>query len=183
MRSKSYAIQDVLKAEDIRTLRKNLEMTQKQFADFVGVSNKTIERWEKGEDEIGGPITVLYRVLMEMPDLPERLRIPEKTAPLRLYYMYRREVCTIIDVNERKRTVAIKNFTKRAQFRAFGVNTEPSYEDYEEFMESRCFPRSRDKMKLLLKELGLPFYDPLLIIEKTEGRMEEDEFWIRIERM
>ena len=56
------------------------------------------------------------------------------------------------------------------------------YEDYEEFLESRCFPRSRDKMKLQLKELELPFYDPLLIIQRTEGRMEEDEFWIRIER-
>ena len=25
-------------------------------------------------------------------------------------------------------------------------------------------------------------YDPILIIEKTEGRMAEDKFWIRIER-
>ena len=37
-------------------------------------------------------------------------------------------------------------------------------------------------MKLQLKELGIPFYDPLLIIEKTEGRMADDHFWIRIER-
>lgn len=28
-------------------------------------------------------------------------------------------------------------------------------------------------MKLLLKELDLPFYDPFLIIEKTQGRMAE----------
>ena len=27
-----------------------------------------------------------------------------------------------------------------------------------------------------------PFYDPIMIIEKTEGRMAEDNFWIRIER-
>ena len=40
----------------------------------------------------------------------------------------------------------------------------------------------RDKMKLILKDLGLPFYDPIMIIEKTEGRMAEDDFWIRIER-
>ena len=37
-------------------------------------------------------------------------------------------------------------------------------------------------MKLILKDLGLPFYDPIMIIEKTEGRMAEDDFWIRIER-
>lgn len=41
---------------------------------------------------------------------------------------------------------------------------------------------SRDKMKLVLKDLNLPFYDPFTIIEKTEGRMAEDDFWIRIER-
>ena len=37
-------------------------------------------------------------------------------------------------------------------------------------------------MKLILKDLDLPFYDPLMIIQKTEGRMAEDHFWIRIER-
>lgn len=37
-------------------------------------------------------------------------------------------------------------------------------------------------MKLILKDLGLPFYDPIMIIEKTEGRMAEDDFWICIER-
>lgn len=37
-------------------------------------------------------------------------------------------------------------------------------------------------MKLILRELDLPFYEPLLIIEKTQGRMAEDNFWIKIER-
>ncbi len=37
-------------------------------------------------------------------------------------------------------------------------------------------------MKLQLEEIGLPFYDPFMIIEKTEGRMAEDHFWIRIVR-
>ena len=67
-------------------------------------------------------------------------------------------------------------------FRAFGVVENPDYERYEEFLESRCFPRTRDKMKLVLKDLDIPFYDPFMIIEKTEGRMAEDDFWIRIER-
>ena len=67
-------------------------------------------------------------------------------------------------------------------FRAFGVMEEPDYNQYIEFLESRCFPRTRDKMKLELKRLDLPFYDPLMIIEKTEGRMAEDDFWIKIEK-
>ena len=67
-------------------------------------------------------------------------------------------------------------------FRAFGVNESPSFKEYEEFMESRCFPRERDKMKIMLEALDIPFYDPILIIEKTQGRMAEDEFWLKIER-
>ena len=67
-------------------------------------------------------------------------------------------------------------------YKAFGRNEKPTFEEYEEFLESRCFPRQRDKIKLVLEDLNLPFYDPFMIIEKTEGRMAEDDFWIRIER-
>ena len=95
--------------------------------------------------------------------------------------MYRDEICTIIDVDESRRLVEIKNYTDNLQYRAFGINTEPSFEDYEEFLESRCFPRTRDKMKLELDKLGIPFYDPMMIIEKTEGRMADDDFWLKIE--
>lgn len=51
-----------------------------------------------------------------------------------------------------------------------------------EFLESRVFAESRDKLKLILKDLDLPFYDPFLIIEKIQGRMAEYDFWIQIER-
>ncbi|MDE7009288.1 MAG: hypothetical protein K2P07_14215 [Lachnospiraceae bacterium] len=110
------------------------------------------------------------------------LAIPEKVYPLRLWYMSGDQVSTIIDVDEQNRKVEIHNYTKDYIARAFGVIERPSFEDYEAFLESRCFPRTRDKMKLVLEDLGLPFYDPFMIIEKTEGRMVEDDFWIRIER-
>ncbi len=34
--------------------------------------------------------------------------------------------------------------------------------------------------KEILREMNLPFYDPLLIVEKTQGRMEGDHQWIMI---
>ena len=112
----------------------------------------------------------------------EEIKVPEKVFPVRLWYMHDRDVCTLIEVDEPSRQVHIKNYTDMLMFRAFGVNEKPDYEDYTEFLESRCFPRTRDKMKLVLKDLDLPFYDPFLIVEKTEGRMAEDHFWIKIER-
>ena len=79
-------------------------------------------------------------------------------------------------MNEPERKVKVKNYTDKIMFRAFGVVETPDYDQSLEFLESRCFPSSRDKMKLILKDLDLPFYDPMMIIEKTEGRMAEDDF-------
>ena len=54
-----------------------------------------------------------------------------------------------------------------------------SIKDFEEFLESRCFPRTRDKVKLILKDMELDFYDPYLICKKTEGQMAEDHMWLK----
>ena len=169
-------------AKEIKKIRKELHLTQKEFAEFINCSKPTVERWERSEDVIRGPIVPFLKMLHKYPEYEQEVEVPEKVWPLRIWYMYDQDVCTLIDVNERERKVKIKNYTDKIMFRAFGVMEEPDYNQYIEFLESRCFPESRDKMKLILKDLGLPFYDPIMIIEKTEGRMAEDDFWIRIER-
>ena len=114
-------------------------------------------------------------------DYIDKIKIPEKQFPIRLFYMHNQTICTIIDVNDIKQQIKIKNYTENIMFKAFGNNENPSYDDYQEFLKSRCFPETRDKLKLVLADLDLPFYDPFLIIEKTQGKMAEDNFWIRIE--
>lgn len=39
---------DYSKAENIRALRKTLRLTQAQFAEVLGVSYVTVNRWENG---------------------------------------------------------------------------------------------------------------------------------------
>ena len=182
MQEKMFVTPEYITAKEIKAVRGQLGLTQKAFAQLIGCSKPTVERWERSEEAITGPICLLIKMLEKYPDYVEKMKIPEKTFPIRLYYMHGQTVCTVIDVNELKREVIVRNYTDHVIFRAFGVEEEPSYEQYLEFLESRCFPRSRDKMKLILKDLDLPFYDPFMIIEKTEGRMAEDDFWIRIER-
>ena len=177
-----YITPDHITGQTIKDMRSMLSMSQREFADFTGVSKPTVERWEMGKKDITGPITLLQQILLLHPELAEELALPEKKYPLRLLYCYKDSVCTVIDVDQIKRQVRIKNYARNLIYRAFGRNESPSYEDYEEFIESRCFPRQRDKMKLMLEEYGIPFYDPMLIIEKTQGRMADDEFWIRIVR-
>jgi len=179
---KEYAFANNICGEDIKLLRKKLGMTQKQFADFLRISQKTIERWETGDNEISGPVIPLVKILTEQPQLPELLEIPPRKYRLRMYYMFKNSICTVIDVDEMNQLVKIYNYTNNLLFRAFGRIEQPTYEEYEAFLRERCFPKERDKMKLILQDLDLPFYDPILIIEKTQGRMAEDDFWIRIER-
>ena len=72
------------------------------------------------------------------------------------------------------------NYTEQILLRAFGVIENPDWKDFEYFLEDRCFPRTRDHANEILREMNLPFYDPLLIVEKTQGRMEGDHQWIMI---
>lgn len=99
---------------------------------------------------------------------------------MRMLYMYRDRLCTVIDIDFRHEKLAIQNYTHQIPLRAFGVVEQPKWSDLEWFLEDRCFPRTRDHAKDILREMGVPFYDPLLIIEKTQGRMAGDEQWILI---
>ena len=182
MNRKKFAVSPAATGKNIKNLRETLALTQEEFSSLVNVSKKTVERWETQSSPITGPIVTLIKILSESPEIALKLTVPPKVYPIRIWYMFQQNICTLIDVDEGMRKIAVTNFTDKLILRAFGKNEHPSFEDYEAFLESRCFPRSRDKMKLILKDLNLPFYDPIMIIEKTEGRMAEDDFWIKIER-
>ncbi len=83
-------------------------------------------------------------------------------------------ILTEIFVSYKDNKVSIINHTNDLIDRAFGINENPSIKDFEEFLESRCVPRTRDGLKLYLRSIGVYYYNPLLIIEKTKGRMAED---------
>ena len=99
---------------------------------------------------------------------------------MRLNYMNRNELCTTIDVDFKHEKVYIKNYTDKIPLRAFGAVEKPTWADFEWFLKDRCFPETRAHLKWVLNDVGVPFYDPLLIIEKTKGRMAEDQQWIEV---
>lgn len=177
-----YAVKNSLTNNDIKYCRKKFGLSQAEFAELMNISKKTVEHWEYSKTPITGPVVTLLGILQEYPQLEEALKLPEKKASLRISYMFKDQLCTIIDVDEKNKSIQVVNYTRHILKRAFGRIEAPTYEQYEEFLESRCFPRSRDKMKLILRELELPFYDPFMVIEKTEGRMAEDDFWLKVER-
>lgn len=104
---------------------------------------------------------------------------PKQGCTMRMTYMFRRQPCTVIDLDFLNRQVYIENKTDDILHRAFGVNTEPKWQDFEEFLSERCFPKTRGNCKQILEELGLTDYDPLQIVERTRGRMADDDMWFR----
>ena len=58
----TYKIDPVAKLDkdQIRAIRKNAQMTQHVFADYLGVSVKTVEAWECGRTHPTGPA---YRLM------------------------------------------------------------------------------------------------------------------------
>lgn len=84
-------------------------------------------------------------------------------------------ICSDIFVDWDKKTVSINNHTDDIELLPFGVNTNPSYEDFVELLFDRCFPPNRDDAFLLLQDMGIDRYDPLQIIFKTKGFMWEDK--------
>lgn len=95
-------------------------------------------------------------------------------------YMAKDDVVSHITVY-RDGTVDIENFTDNKYLLPFlydGVTRE----DVEDMFARRVFDIGRPDKDALLKEMGVPFYDPLMIILKTRGVMLRDYFWIRFNK-
>lgn len=97
--------------------------------------------------------------------------------------LYKRlgKTTTIIHADFQKKKVWMENLSDDYHETAFHKNEHPTWEDFEQLLERRCFPRTRDKMAIHLEALGLTEYDPLEIIRKTGGVMHGDNSSLEIE--
>ena len=106
---------------------------------------------------------------------------PDAGYTMRMTLMYQNKPCTAIDVNFLQNKIRIQNYTKDILHSAFGVKENPTWEDFNVFLQDRCFPKTRGNIKTVLAELGLQDYDPLQIVEKTNGRTAEDDLWLKFQ--
>ena len=93
----------------------------------------------------------------------------------------RKILCTKIIADFTDETLSVENTTENIVKTAFGKNEAPTWEDFQNFLEERCVPRSRSGIREYLEAIGVEEYDPLEIIKKTEGRMAEDNQWLKWE--
>lgn len=146
------------KAIDEKTKEKLYEMqrrgkTTKQIAEELGVSRQTVSKY-----------------LNKAPE--------EYNYAYRLDFMFKQQICTEIYVDFIHEKVKIYNRTDNIIRRAFGVNENPTWKDFEDFLEDRCFPRTRGLKEYLLKEIDIDNYDPFYIAKYNKGRTAEDNQYI-----
>ncbi len=101
----------------------------------------------------------------------------------KLSFFEKQTLCSVIYADFTDQTLTVENFVKDPIKTAFGNRTCPNWQDFQAFLEERCIPKQRDGLRQYLQELRLDEYDPLAIIERTEGRMAEDQQWIRLEEV
>lgn len=121
MKERLFITPEYTTAKEIKRIRKELHLTQKEFAEFINCSKPTVERWERSEEVIRGPIVPFLRMLQKYPEYEQEVKVPEKVWPLRIWYMYGQDVCTLIDVNEWERKVKIKIIQIRLCFEHLGL--------------------------------------------------------------
>ena len=73
--ARSVKITPEVSADEVKELRKNLNMTQSTFAAVMGVSNKTVEAWEKGTNTPAGTARRMIGMLIADNTIPEKYNI------------------------------------------------------------------------------------------------------------
>ena len=100
------------------------------------------------------------------------------------YEYYDKDVlCSTIVCDFTSKAVLVKKHTEVILKTAFGVNMSPSWDDFMEFLEERCVPKTRENVDLILENMDLTVYDPVKIVEITQGRMAEDNQWLKITKL
>ena len=148
----------------------------------VTIPNSWVEQLGISEDnrEIelsfnGSEITVRRKQTMqEYKDTHNRNKL------LQLQFYHGDSLCTTILADETAEKVLIENHTSDPLYTAFGVNENPDWQDYQNFLEERCIPKSRAGLQEYLNAIGVDEYHPLEIIRKTKGRMAEDQSWLEV---
>lgn len=110
-------------------------------------------------------------------------RAEKKHRLLELRFYDGEMLCNRICADYTSLGIFSERYTDNLVKTAFGKESRPSWESFQQFLAERCVPRQRAGLREYLEALGLDEYDPLAIIKKTGGRMAEDQQWLEIREL
>lgn len=126
----------------------------------------------------GTAITLSRR--LSSPDFAEQQQALDHEVRV-LHFYDGDTLCSTVYADFTGQTVVVEDQAVSPIKTAFGNNPFPDWKDFQHFLEERCIPRQRAGLREYLEALGLDEYNPLAILEKTGGRMAEDQQWLTIE--
>lgn len=100
-----------------------------------------------------------------------------KVVDYQFDYMYRNEVVSHVTVYS-DGSVDVSNVTKDYWKLPFKFDNVTRC-DVDLLLGDRVFDEGRPDKDDLLRDMGVPFYDPLMIVRKTRGVMIKDYFWLK----
>lgn len=151
-RKRRFSVEDVVV---MKAMQKS-GMTEEDIARRYGTSRQTVSAG--------------FRRLQDFTDNP--------SADMRIFYMHKNQLCTIIDVDHRREKIAVQNMIEKPLLTAFGVKKDPRWKDYQRFLAERCFPESRAHSRQILRDMGFDFFDAEAIVQKTLGKLAGDQHWL-----
>lgn len=167
-----------LKQEEIEELRKRYRdgESMQLLATQAGVSRQTLSSYFHDNYSQDG----IYRTYKTWAKLNADFRKKEvANYSLRIEFMNRDKCCSVILVDFYREQISVINHTDNPILRPFGIKAKPTWEDFTAFLEERCIPKDRFRIKQVLNDLGLEQYDVIRILEKTAGRTGEDDMWMK----
>lgn len=141
----------------------------------LGLADSKIEIAFDGERIIVSPHLSINEFLEKKQSLGHKL--------LKLEFYDGEILCTKIIADFTDETLFVENTTEHIVKTAFGKNEVPTWDDFLNFLEERCVPRSRSGIREYLETIGVEQYNPIEIIKKTSGRMAEDNQWLKWEKI
>lgn len=129
--------------------------------------------------EFDGTKILVSRPILGRDFARQRQKLGHEVKILRFYD--EKTLCSVIYADFTEHALAVENKDVPLLKTAFGNNPFPTWKDFVDFLKERCIPRQRAGLREYLETLGLAEYDPMAIIEKTGGRMAEDQQWLSIE--
>lgn len=128
----------------------------------------------------GEKITIFHHLSMKE-FVSEKIAARHTVYAIR--YFDQKQLCTLIYADFTDKTLQAENYTDNLVKTAFGKKRLLCWEDFENFLEERCMPRQRVGIQEYLESIDVAEYVPWEIIQKTQGRMAEDQQWIEIEAL
>ena len=92
MSKKIFVTPEYTTAEEIKNVRKKLGLTQKEFAELLGSSKSTVERWETSASHIRGPLVLLLQFLDKEQNHVEKIKVPPKYYLIRVCIRLKRRI-------------------------------------------------------------------------------------------